>query len=201
MFGKIIVHVLDRKALAWRGADEDADRCCGASAMRRWAFSPCMRSARSGCSIRNVMANVGGAADADGRPVAAGASHRPRQSRRGISGEIARRDRDRSCAASGTISAASAPSSPISTGCGTTTASTAAAASLDSDETERSRSRLRDDGKPALVFAAHLANWELPARRRRTPTASTRPCSTAGPTCAPYRDAVIATARRLHGQR
>jgi KDO2-lipid IV(A) lauroyltransferase len=23
--------------------------------------------------------------------------------------------------------------------------------------------RLRDDGKPALVFAAHLANWELPA--------------------------------------
>jgi KDO2-lipid IV(A) lauroyltransferase len=24
-------------------------------------------------------------------------------------------------------------------------------------------SRIRDDGKPALVFAAHLANWELPA--------------------------------------
>src|SRR5262249_21576577 len=23
--------------------------------------------------------------------------------------------------------------------------------------------RVRDDGKPALVFAAHLANWELPA--------------------------------------
>jgi KDO2-lipid IV(A) lauroyltransferase len=23
--------------------------------------------------------------------------------------------------------------------------------------------RLRDDGKPALIFAAHLANWELPA--------------------------------------
>ena len=22
---------------------------------------------------------------------------------------------------------------------------------------------LRDDGKPALIFAAHLANWELPA--------------------------------------
>jgi len=30
------------------------------------------------------------------------------------------------------------------------------------DQAERFR-RLRDDGKPALVFAAHLANWELPA--------------------------------------
>ena len=26
--------------------------------------------------------------------------------------------------------------------------------------------RLRDDGKPALIFAAHLANWELPALAR-----------------------------------
>lgn len=34
---------------------------------------------------------------------------------------------------------------------------------LDSDETERIAIRLRDDGKPALVFAAHLANWELGA--------------------------------------
>ncbi|WP_216075158.1 hypothetical protein, partial [Acinetobacter baumannii] len=23
--------------------------------------------------------------------------------------------------------------------------------------------RLRDDGKPAIFFAAHLANWEMPA--------------------------------------
>ena len=29
-------------------------------------------------------------------------------------------------------------------------------------DTERFN-KLRDDGKPALIFAAHLANWELPA--------------------------------------
>ena len=34
---------------------------------------------------------------------------------------------------------------------------------LDSDETEKIAIRLRDDGKPALIFAAHLANWELAA--------------------------------------
>jgi len=34
---------------------------------------------------------------------------------------------------------------------------------MDSDETEKIAIRLRDDGKPALVFAAHLANWELAA--------------------------------------
>jgi KDO2-lipid IV(A) lauroyltransferase len=32
-----------------------------------------------------------------------------------------------------------------------------------SDETKERFLRLRDDGKPALIFAAHLANWELPA--------------------------------------
>ncbi len=32
-----------------------------------------------------------------------------------------------------------------------------------SDETLDRFIRLRDDGKPALVFAAHLANWEMPA--------------------------------------
>jgi KDO2-lipid IV(A) lauroyltransferase len=30
-------------------------------------------------------------------------------------------------------------------------------------ETEARFVKLRDDGKPALVFAAHLANWEMPA--------------------------------------
>jgi len=34
---------------------------------------------------------------------------------------------------------------------------------LDSDESEKIALRMRDDGKPALVFAAHLANWELAA--------------------------------------
>lgn len=34
---------------------------------------------------------------------------------------------------------------------------------MDSDEAERIALRLRDDGKPALIFAAHLANWELAA--------------------------------------
>jgi KDO2-lipid IV(A) lauroyltransferase len=32
-----------------------------------------------------------------------------------------------------------------------------------SKETVRIATRLRDDGKPALVFAAHLANWEMAA--------------------------------------
>jgi KDO2-lipid IV(A) lauroyltransferase len=34
---------------------------------------------------------------------------------------------------------------------------------MDSDESERIGLRLRDDGKPALIFAAHLANWEMAA--------------------------------------
>jgi KDO2-lipid IV(A) lauroyltransferase len=32
-----------------------------------------------------------------------------------------------------------------------------------SDDSERLVQKLRDDGKPALVFAAHIANWELAA--------------------------------------
>jgi KDO2-lipid IV(A) lauroyltransferase len=34
---------------------------------------------------------------------------------------------------------------------------------LDSDEAERIALHMRDDGKPALLFSAHLANWELAA--------------------------------------
>lgn len=34
---------------------------------------------------------------------------------------------------------------------------------LDSDESLARVCRLRDDGKPALIFAAHLSNWELAA--------------------------------------
>jgi len=32
-----------------------------------------------------------------------------------------------------------------------------------SEESKARFERLRDDGKPALIFAAHIANWELPA--------------------------------------
>ena len=39
---------------------------------------------------------------------------------------------------------------------------------LDSDESESIVQRLRDDGKPALIFAAHLANWELAAVAARS---------------------------------
>jgi KDO2-lipid IV(A) lauroyltransferase len=34
---------------------------------------------------------------------------------------------------------------------------------MDSDEAEAIALKLRDDGKPALIFTAHLANWELAA--------------------------------------
>jgi len=34
---------------------------------------------------------------------------------------------------------------------------------IESDESEKIAIRLRDDGKPAIIFAAHLANWELAA--------------------------------------
>jgi KDO2-lipid IV(A) lauroyltransferase len=37
-----------------------------------------------------------------------------------------------------------------------------------SADTERLFRQLQDDGKPALIFAAHLANWELPAQIART---------------------------------
>jgi KDO2-lipid IV(A) lauroyltransferase len=37
-----------------------------------------------------------------------------------------------------------------------------------SADTERLFRQLQDDGKPALIFAAHLANWELPAQIAQT---------------------------------
>jgi KDO2-lipid IV(A) lauroyltransferase len=37
-----------------------------------------------------------------------------------------------------------------------------------SDDTERLFRQLQDDGKPALIFASHLANWELPAQIAQT---------------------------------
>ena len=70
----------------------------------------------------------------------------------------------RSCAASGTISAAWAPNSPISTGCGISTRPSRAHGRIDiAPERHRALHAAANDGKPALIFAAHLANWELPA--------------------------------------
>jgi len=37
-----------------------------------------------------------------------------------------------------------------------------------SPESEQRFRQLQDDGKPALIFAAHLANWELPAQIAQT---------------------------------
>ena len=48
--------------------------------------------------------------------------------------------------------------------------------------------QMRDDGKPALVFSAHLANWELPAVAANvygvdsTVALSARPTSSRSPT-------------------
>jgi KDO2-lipid IV(A) lauroyltransferase len=43
---------------------------------------------------------------------------------------------------------------------------------------------LANDGKPALIFAAHLANWELPAVCAATYSSTARRC-TAGPISPP----------------
>ena len=97
----------------------------------------------------------------------------------------------RSCAASGTISAASAPSSPTSTGCGTTIPRTARpAASWIPTRPRRLRfgcatTASRRSSSPRI--------WRTGSspRSARTPTASTPPCSIAGPNVAAISDAVI----------
>ena len=58
--------------------------------------------------------------------------------------------------------------------------------------------RLRDDGKPALIFAAHLANWELPALAAPRYGIDTA-CSTAGPTSPQSPTRCSEIARRQHG--
>jgi KDO2-lipid IV(A) lauroyltransferase len=62
---------------------------------------------------------------------------------------------------------------------------------------DRTLCPLRDDGKPALVFAAHLANWELPALAAM-PSASTRSRSTAARD-PQIRDFVLRTRSRAMG--
>ena len=49
---------------------------------------------------------------------------------------------------------------------------------------------MRDDGKPALIFSAHLANWELPPLV--APPRLDTPCSTGGRTTR-FSDAIIQT--------
>ena len=62
----------------------------------------------------------------------------------------------------GTISAASPANTCISAGCGITTPSAPNAGRIVTDDAPLFR-ELLNDGKPALCFAAHLGNWELPA--------------------------------------
>ena len=69
----------------------------------------------------------------------------------------------RSCRAFGTISDASPPNSPISIGCRDDCDPHQMGDMLYTHEVDERFRHLRYDGKPALIFAAHLANWELPA--------------------------------------
>ena len=147
-------------------------RCTGASGAqlqaarrraRRRAFGPVAAQVRAPLRSRPDFERLGGALMRRVGPWLPRASHRPRQSRRRLSGKIRRGDRDDSCAASGTISAASPPSSPISTDLRDGDPVHRRASSTTRPATVERFKRLRDDGKPALIFAAHLANWELPA--------------------------------------
>ena len=99
------------------------------------------------------------------RPQAARGPDRPRKSHRRLPGKIAAKRSKPSWPASGTISAASAPNSPISITSGTTTSiiRKSRAASSSARGPSRLFDQLRDDGKPALIFASHLGNWEIPA--------------------------------------
>ena len=58
--------------------------------------------------------------------------------------------------------------------------------------------RLRDDGKPALIFAAHLANWELAAVGRHAYGLDTTVLYRR-PNVGAIADAIIEHARRVHG--
>ena len=143
---------------------EDADRRCGALGDAALGFLAvhALRAIRLfdpdtswRTSAARLMRDVG--------PVAAGASHRPRQSRRRISGKIAGRDREDPARRLGQSRPRRRRVRPYRPAVGLRPRRTAAAASSIPTRASRSRSRLRDDGKPALIFAAHLANWELPA--------------------------------------
>ena len=138
-----------------------------------------------------VMANVRGRGAADRRAVAAGASRRPRQSRRGISGEVARRDRDDPARRLGQPRPRRRRVRPYRPAVGLRPRARPRPHHSIPTRPRQIALRLRDDGKPALVFAAHLANWELAAVGRARLRHAIRPCCTAGPTSPAMSDAVI----------
>ncbi len=112
----------------------------------------------------HAMADLAGGVMRTVGPWLTRAPDRARQSRGRVPRKIRRARSKRSSRACGTISAASARNSPISTGIWDARPDAAARDDIVySPETLERFQQLRDDGKPALIFAAHLANWELPA--------------------------------------
>ena len=98
------------------------------------------------------------------RPVAPGKSHRTRQSRRRLPRKIGNRNRRDPSRRVGTILVVWVPNSRTLTACGILTPPIPTQGRIDLAAADIERfQRLLNDGKPALIFAAHLANWELPA--------------------------------------
>ena len=89
------------------------------------AVAGCARAsrccARSGCTDRSRIADLLAPVHAQARPVAAGASHRPRQPRGRLSGKVGGRDRADPRRRVGQSRPLCAPNSPISTGSATAT--------------------------------------------------------------------------------
>ena len=64
---------------------------------------------------------------------------------------------------------------------------------------ERAR-RIATAAKPALSFAAHLANWEIAGRRRQASSAPIPPCFIGGPISRPISDAIVKLRAGVMGQ-
>ena len=131
-------------------------------------------------------------ADATCRPLAAGASHRPRQPRCRVPGKIAGRDREDPARRHGTISAASPPSSPISTGWGARPRA-ARAGRHRSSTNGRIRPVHGDARRRQAGAVLRRPSRQLGIARAggRVATSSTARCSTGRPTSAPSADAIV----------
>ena len=154
--------VLEPQGAAWLGANDDVHAAPGQRGARlsRRARAP----RRSGCSIRTSWRMSAARLMRTRRAVAAGAPHRPRQSDGGLSGEVARRDRDDPARRLGQPRPRRRRVRPYRPAVGLRLDPRAAGTHHGFRRKRTDRvPRLRDDGKPALIFAAHLANWELPA--------------------------------------